>query len=50
MKKNYIKELIKLFPNIASGRKNYNFHEKRIKKNVNLTNKYIKKNNNSESI
>ena len=40
MKKNYIREIIKKFPNIASGRKNFKHFEKRIKKNLVLTNKY----------
>lgn len=43
MKKNYIKILIKLFPNIASGRKNFKYFESRIEKNLILTNKYHKK-------
>ena len=48
MKKNYIKELIKKFPDIASGRKNFGYFELRIQKNIALVNKYIeinKKNN-----
>ena len=40
MKKNYIREIIKKFPNIASGRKNFKFFDKRIKKNLILTRKY----------
>ena len=43
MIKNYIKELLRLFPKIASGRKNFQFHEKRIKENLRLVNKYLKK-------
>jgi len=33
-----------MFPNIASGRKNFKYFETRIKKNIELTNKYWKKN------
>ena len=43
MEKNYIKILLKMFPNIASGRKNFKYFESRIKKNLILTNKYSKK-------
>ena len=45
MKKNYIREIIKKFPNIASGRKNFVYFESRIQKNIKLTNKYIEINN-----
>tara|TARA_A100000164_G_C21695693_1_gene671117 strand:+ start:53 stop:199 length:147 start_codon:yes stop_codon:yes gene_type:complete len=40
MKKNYIAALIKIFPNITSGRKNFNFFERRIKKNIKLSKIY----------
>ena len=43
MEKNYIKILLKMFPNIASGRKNFKYFKRRIKKNLILTNKYSKK-------
>ena len=43
MKKNYIYKILKMFPNIASGRKNFKFYEKRIKKNIRLTKKYMAK-------
>ena len=43
MVQNYIKEILKIFPDIASGRKNFKYFEKRIKKNLKLTNKYFKK-------
>ncbi len=43
MEANYIKAILKMFPNIASGRKNFKFFEKRIKKNLILTDKYLKK-------
>ena len=43
MKKNYIKKILKIFPYIASGRKNFDFYEKRIKKNLDLTKKYQNK-------
>ena len=45
MIKDYVKTVIKMFPNIASGRKKFEWHEKRIKKNIELTRKYIKKTN-----
>ena len=44
MKNNYIKKLLKLFPNVASGRKNFENYDKRVKKNLELTKKYLKKN------
>ncbi len=44
MKINYIKKLLKLFPDIASGRKNFKNYDKRLKKNLELTKKYLKKN------
>jgi hypothetical protein len=40
MAKNYIKKILKIFPDIASGRKNFKYFEKRIKKNLILTHKY----------
>ena len=43
MKQNYIKIILKKFPDIASGRKNFKYFESRIKRNLILTNKYIKK-------
>ena len=43
MTKNYVNKLLKMFPNIASGRKNFKYFEKRIKENLKLTNKYKKK-------
>ena len=43
MAKKYISELLKMFPNIASGRKNFKYFEKRVKKNLEITNKYKKK-------
>ena len=45
MIKNYIKKVLKTFPDIASGRKNFEYFEKRIKKNLKLANKYQKKRN-----
>ena len=50
MKLNYIRIILKKFPNIASGRKNFNFFEKRIKKNLVLTKKYLKKKNRFKNI
>ena len=44
MKINYIKKLLKLFPDIASRRKNFKNYDKRLKKNLELTKKYLKKN------
>ena len=43
MKKNYIREILKLFPNISSGRKNFKNYEKRINKNIKLTDSFINK-------
>jgi hypothetical protein len=43
MKKNYIKEILKLFPNISSGRKNFKNYEERINKNIKLTDSFINK-------
>ena len=43
MAQNYIKKILKTFPNIASGRKNFEYFEKRIKKNLILTHKYYNK-------
>tara|TARA_B100001093_G_scaffold516910_1_gene596920 strand:+ start:1617 stop:1769 length:153 start_codon:yes stop_codon:yes gene_type:complete len=43
MIKNYIAALIELFPNISSGRKNFDFFDKRIKKNIKLTKIYTNK-------
>ena len=40
MLQNYIKIILKMFPDIASGRKNFKYFEKRIKKNLILTRKY----------
>ena len=42
MKNNYIAIILKKFPNIASGRKNFKYFEKRIKKNLILTKQYFK--------
>ena len=41
---NYIIKLIKEFPLILSGRKNYKNHHKRIIITLSLINKYLKKN------
>mgnify|MGYP003305129751 CR=1 FL=1 len=45
MRFNYIKIILYKFPNIASGRKNFKYFEKRIKKNLELTKKYLKNKN-----
>ena len=45
MTKNYVRELLKMFPDIASGRKNFKYFEKRIRKNLMLTKKYLKNKN-----
>ena len=42
MKLNYIRDILKKFPNIASGRKNFKFFDKRVRKNLALTKKYSK--------
>ena len=44
MRLNYIRIILKKFPNIASGRKNFKFFENRIEKNLMLTKKYLKNN------
>ena len=43
MTKKYISDLLKMFPNIASGRKNFKYFEKRINKSLKITNKYKQK-------
>ena len=40
--KNYIKDLLKMFRDIAGGRKNFQYFEKRILRNTELANKYFK--------
>ncbi len=45
MKLNYIRDILKKFPKIASGRKNFKFFEKRVKKNLLLSKKYLKNKN-----
>ena len=45
MKLNYIRDILKKFPNIASGRKNFKFFERRVKKNLLLTKQYLKNKN-----
>ena len=45
MKLNYIRVILKKFPNIASGRKNFKYFDKRIKQNLELTKKYLKNKN-----
>ena len=42
---NYIRLILKKFPNIASGRKNFKYFDKRVKKNLILTKKYFKNKN-----
>ena len=44
LKKKYIFELIKKYPSIISGRKNYKFYEKRINNKIKMIKKYMKKN------
>tara|TARA_X000000368_G_scaffold375019_1_gene327145 strand:- start:447 stop:599 length:153 start_codon:yes stop_codon:yes gene_type:complete len=43
MKKKYIKKILKLFPDIAKGRKNFDFFEDRVQRNLALSKKYQKK-------
>tara|TARA_B100001059_G_scaffold109566_1_gene109610 strand:- start:169 stop:369 length:201 start_codon:yes stop_codon:yes gene_type:complete len=43
MTKKYISELLKMFPDISSGRKNFKYFEKRVKENLEITRKYKKK-------
>ena len=42
----YIKDLIKKFPQIVSGRKNFKFYNDRIDKTLKLVEEYYKKTNN----
>ncbi len=46
MKRDYIAALIKMFPDISSGRKNFDFFKRRIKKNIKLTKIYNNKKTN----
>ena len=46
MRKKYIANLIKAFPDISAGRKNFDFFEKRIKWNIKLAKIYINKKTN----
>ena len=39
----YIKKIIKKYPKLTSGRKNYECHERRILDTINLIKKYKKK-------
>ena len=39
----YLEELLKLHPDIKSGRKNYSFHNKRIIKTLKIIKKHFKK-------
>jgi len=41
----YIENIIRLYPNITSGRKNYHFNYLRIVKNIKLIKKYFDKKN-----
>ena len=41
--KNYIKDILDKYPKISSGRKNYDFYDKRIIKNIDLLKKFINK-------
>ena len=45
MQLNYIRIILKKFPDIASGRKKHKYFEKRIKENLRLTKKYFKDKN-----
>ena len=42
MIKKYISKLISLYPKIASGRKNFDYHEERIQRNIKLLENYNK--------
>ena len=42
----YIKDLIKKYPQIVSGRKNFKFYNDRIVKTLKLVKEYYKKTNN----
>ena len=45
MRLDYIRVILKKFPDIASGRKNFKYFEKQIKKNLKLTKNYLKNKN-----
>ena len=44
IKPEYLNSLINKYPQVTSGRKNYNKQLERIKKNIELIKKYFKKN------
>ena len=43
----YLEKIIKLFPHICSGRKNYGDQHNRILRNIAVVKEFIKKNKNS---
>ena len=43
MTKRYISEILKMFPDVASGRKNFKYFEKRVNLNLKITNEYREK-------
>ena len=43
MTKKYISDLLKIYPDIASGRKNFKYFEIRIKQSLKIANNYKKK-------
>ena len=47
--KEYIREILKLFPKISSGRKNYSGHQKRIDEIFKQINIYIKNKKNEKN-
>ena len=44
MPKSYVLEIIKSYPQILSGRKNFLKYEKRLQKNITIIKKFIKHN------
>ena len=41
--KKYVLEILELYPQISSGRKNILQYEERLKKNISITKNYLKK-------
>tara|TARA_B100000123_G_C25453950_1_gene307235 strand:- start:12 stop:164 length:153 start_codon:yes stop_codon:yes gene_type:complete len=42
---NYVKDLVKKFPQISSGRKQFNFHHERVIKTIKIIKKFVNKKN-----
>ena len=44
----YLHDILRYYPNIGSGRKNYSLHHKRVLKNILLSQMYAKKQNSKQ--